>query len=118
MKAMIAALATAIVLVSAAWAGSAQTNKTTFVPACPHPTYAPDGNFAPLFCVIDNPLALRNFASAGRRTFALGGTRHPDKSPQHSSRTTNTQRSRSYARHTDSQLGGIIGASACRLWPR
>jgi hypothetical protein len=31
----------------------------------------------PLFCVIDNPLALRYFAHLGRHTFALG----PDASP-------------------------------------
>jgi hypothetical protein len=48
-----------------------------FAPACPRPTFGADGNAGPLFCVIDNPFALRYFAKIGRRTFALG----PDASP-------------------------------------
>lgn len=61
--------------------GAAQvpsTNSAQFLPPCPHTEYGVDGNMSPLFCVIDNPLALRYFASMGRHTFALG----PDATPE------------------------------------
>jgi hypothetical protein len=47
------------------------------VPPCPHAGFGADGNMGPLFCVIDNPVALRYFAPMGKRTFALG----PDATP-------------------------------------
>lgn len=47
------------------------------VPPCPHPSYGANGNMGPLFCVIDNPLALQYFAPMAKRTFALG----PDATP-------------------------------------
>jgi len=53
------------------------TPDSQLVPPCPHVSYGADGNMGPLFCVVDNPLALRYFASIGRHTFALG----PDASP-------------------------------------
>lgn len=49
----------------------------TLVPSCPHASYGADGNMGPLFCVIDNPIAVRYFAPMAKRTFALG----PDASP-------------------------------------
>ncbi len=41
-------------------------------PPCPQPHYYADGNVGPLFCVIDNPVALRFYTPLGKRTFALG----------------------------------------------
>lgn len=77
MKTTVAALATA--LVTSAWAAHRVVrSEEAVVPQCPQPTYNADGNMSPLFCVIDNPLALRHYASTGRRTFALGR----DASPQ------------------------------------
>lgn len=77
-KTIIASLAVALICITSAWAArSAVRSKEVFVPRCPQPTYNADGNLSPLFCVIDNPLALRHYAPLGRRTFALG----PNASP-------------------------------------
>jgi hypothetical protein len=46
-------------------------------PPCPPPSYGADGNMGPIFCVIDNPVALRYFAPMAKHTFALG----PDADP-------------------------------------
>jgi hypothetical protein len=43
-----------------------------FVPACAQATYGADGNMGPLFCVVDNPAALKTFAPMAQHTFALG----------------------------------------------
>lgn len=51
----------------------------TLVPSCPQAHYFADGNVGPLFCVIDNPLALRFYASVGKRTFALGPNADPEQ---------------------------------------
>jgi len=51
---------------------------SAFVPACPRPSYSADGNVWPIFCKIDNPLALRFYESLAPRVFALG----PAASPQ------------------------------------
>jgi hypothetical protein len=48
-----------------------------FVPACPHPTYSPDGNVTPLFCRIDNPVALRFYEKLAPKLFALGPNATP-----------------------------------------
>jgi len=48
-----------------------------FVPHCPQPRYAANGNFGPLFCLVDNPAAIKAFAPSARHTFALG----PDATP-------------------------------------
>ena len=50
---------------------------TSFVPACPHPSYGADGNFAPLFCRVDNPLAIRYYGSFVWRLMALGPNADP-----------------------------------------
>ena len=48
------------------------------VPACPAPTYTADGNLSPLFCRVDNPLALRFYGSLGLRDLlALGRDASP-----------------------------------------
>jgi hypothetical protein len=44
----------------------------TLAPSCPQTSYGADGNVGPLFCVIDNPVAVRYFAPMAKRTFALG----------------------------------------------
>jgi hypothetical protein len=49
----------------------------TLTPACPQPRYGADGNMGPLFCVVDNPAALKAFAPMAQHTFALG----PDATP-------------------------------------
>jgi hypothetical protein len=51
---------------------AANANTDTFVPPCPQARQSADGNMSPLFCVIDNPAALRFYAPLGRQTFALG----------------------------------------------
>jgi hypothetical protein len=56
---------------------AAAANGEPLVPPCQHAAYGADGNMGPLFCVIDNPVALRYFAPMAKRTFALG----PDAPP-------------------------------------
>lgn len=48
-----------------------------FVPPCPRPSYSVDGNVGPLFCTIDDPLALAFYEKLAPHLFALG----PDASP-------------------------------------
>jgi hypothetical protein len=52
-------------------------NVEPLIPPCPQTRYAADGNIEPLFCVIDNPVALRHFAPMAKRTFALGPSASP-----------------------------------------
>jgi len=69
---------TASVTTIVKWHGSAFVAEAeTLVPSCPQPHYYADGNVGPLFCMIDNPIALRFYAPLGKRTFALG----PDADP-------------------------------------
>ena len=49
-----------------------------FVPACPRPVYSANGNVSPLFCQIDDPVALQFYERLAPRVFALG----PNASPQ------------------------------------
>ena len=49
-----------------------------FVPACPRPVYSANGNVSPLFCQIDNPVALQFYERLAPRVFALG----PNATPQ------------------------------------
>lgn len=49
-----------------------------FVPACPRPVYSANGNVSPLFCQIDNPVALAFYERLAPRLFALG----PGATPQ------------------------------------
>jgi len=49
-----------------------------FVPACPRAVYSANGNVSPLFCQIDNPVALTFYQRLAPRLFALG----PNASPQ------------------------------------
>ena len=79
MKAVVASLLTALICVSVGWAQDAggSAARAPFVPACPPPTYGHDGDMAPLFCVIDNPLALRYYGRDAPHLFALGPSATP-----------------------------------------
>jgi hypothetical protein len=66
------ALTIALITPSGVAGAAASTGSQAFVPPCAHASYAADGNMDPLFCVIDNPIALRYFAPMAKRTFALG----------------------------------------------
>ncbi len=57
--------------------GASSPHANTVAPSCPHASYGADGNMGPLFCVIDNPVALRYFAPMAKRTFALGPNAAP-----------------------------------------
>jgi hypothetical protein len=50
-----------------------------FVPACPRPVYSANGNVSPLFCQIDNPVALAFYQRLAPRLFALGPNATPDQ---------------------------------------
>ena len=58
---------------------AASTEAQALVPPCAHASYGADGNMGPLFCVIDNPIALRYFAPMAKRTFALGPNATPTR---------------------------------------
>lgn len=57
---------------------AASANAAVLIPPCRQAGYGADGNMGPLFCVVDNPVALRYFAPMARQTFALG----PDATPE------------------------------------
>jgi hypothetical protein len=80
MKAFGASCITALVLVTGAWAGHLSIGKsaTAPVPPCPQASYGVDGTMGPIFCVVDNPVALRYYGPMGKHLFALG----PNASPQ------------------------------------
>jgi len=42
------------------------------VPRCQQSRYGANGNMSPLFCIVDNPEALRYFSPMAKLTFALG----------------------------------------------
>jgi hypothetical protein len=50
-----------------------------FVPACAHPLYTADGNMTPLFCKIDNPLAVSFYRKIAPKVFALGANASPQR---------------------------------------
>jgi hypothetical protein len=50
-----------------------------FVPACPHAVYSANGNVSPLFCQIDNPVALTFYQRLAPRLFGLGPRATPDQ---------------------------------------
>lgn len=77
LKTVAAAVVTAAIVLLAVAPGGSAAGTPNPTPACPRPLYGADGTMGPLFCVIDNPLALRYYARVGRHTFALG----PDASP-------------------------------------
>lgn len=93
MKAALAtvlALAAGIVIGAAAMSlhqpGSAQAasaNKhvpaPSYVPACPRPVYSANGNVSPLFCQIDNPVALQFYERLAPRLFALNANATPQQ---------------------------------------
>jgi hypothetical protein len=60
---------------------SAAASRSTepFVPACPGPSYTTDGNITPLFCKIDNPVALHFYAPLSKHLFALGANATPEQ---------------------------------------
>jgi len=50
-----------------------------FTPPCPQVGYGADRNMDTLFCVVDNPVALRYFAPMAKRLFALGPNANPQQ---------------------------------------
>lgn len=78
-RTMLACVATAALVAGIAASGvfGARSVRTRVTPSCPHASYGADGDMSPLFCVIDNPVALQYFAKEGPHTFALG----PNASP-------------------------------------
>jgi hypothetical protein len=81
MKAIAASLATALILVGAAWAHglTAAREDAALQPPCAQAGYGADGDMSPLFCVVDNPVALRYFAPMGKHLFALGPNANPQQ---------------------------------------
>lgn len=77
-------MAAALTLLGALVAGCGSVRTVTvteaapLVPGCPHPTYTADGNLNPLYCRVDNPLALRFYSPLVDKLIALG----PDASPR------------------------------------
>jgi hypothetical protein len=56
---------------------AATSTESAIVPACPHISFAVDGTIGPLFCTIDNPVALRYYAAALKPLLALGPNTTP-----------------------------------------
>ena len=80
MKALASSVATALVLVGAGWAGGVSGTKTSpLTPPCPQARYGVDGTMGPVFCVVDNPVALHYYAPMGKHLFALGPNASPDQ---------------------------------------
>ena len=52
---------------------------TAYVPACPRPVYSANGNVNPLFCQIDNPVALKFYERLAPRLFELGARATPQQ---------------------------------------
>ena len=80
LRTIMACAGTAVVVLTIAAGGvfgAQATGGSRFTPACPHASYDADGTMGPVFCVIDNPVALRYYASAGRHTLALGPNATP-----------------------------------------
>jgi hypothetical protein len=44
----------------------------SFEPKCPHTAYGADGTIAPIFCTIDDPVALNYYARALKPLLVLG----------------------------------------------
>ena len=77
LKTVAACIATAAIMLLLVAPGGSAAGRSAPAPACPRPQYGADGTMGPLFCVIDNPLALRYYAKVGGHTLALG----PDTPP-------------------------------------
>jgi hypothetical protein len=77
MKALAAALATCLALTAAAAAG--RLSAPAYRPPCPHASYGADGNMAPIFCMVDNPLALHYYGRMAKHLFALGPNANPQQ---------------------------------------
>ena len=73
----VTALAAWAVTASGGGAAGGAAHGVLFVPSCPHASFGADGNMGPLFCVIDDPAALRYFGAMGRRTLAVGPSASP-----------------------------------------
>jgi hypothetical protein len=58
--------------------GKKHAPAASYVPACPRPVYSANGNVSPLFCQIDNPVALQFYQRLAPRLFAL----NPNATPQ------------------------------------
>jgi hypothetical protein len=56
---------------------AAAATAPVFVPACPHLAYGADGTIGPLLCTIDNPVALKYYATALKPLLALGPNANP-----------------------------------------
>jgi hypothetical protein len=50
----------------------------SYSPPCPQASYGVDGTMGPIFCVVDNPVALRYYAKGGSHLLSLG----PNATPQ------------------------------------
>jgi len=75
-KTLLAVAVTALVTAGGAFALS---QAAPAVPPCPHPSYGADGNMGPLFCMIDDPVALRYFAPMAKHTFSLTPSATPEQ---------------------------------------
>ena len=78
--AVLGAAATSVGQSTQATAVINRADSSSFVPECPHPTYSPDGNVTPLFCKIDNPVALRFYRPIAPKLFRSARTQHRTKS--------------------------------------
>jgi len=57
----------------------AAADPQSVLPQCPQIRYGANGNVQPLFCVVDNPAALKALAQAGKETFSLGTDATPNE---------------------------------------
>jgi hypothetical protein len=77
---VLAAAAGGYVLRVETTSASASSSATaSSVPSCPHVSYGADGNIAPLFGRIDNPLAIHYYGSVEQKLLALGPSATPDE---------------------------------------
>ena len=80
LRAAAASLVTALIFVGAGWAtGVTRVGAHALRPSCPQARYGVDGTMGPVFCVVDNPVALNYYAKFGRHLFALGPNASPDQ---------------------------------------
>jgi hypothetical protein len=83
MKAAVASLATALVLIGGAWAHGVSLSETASLsPPCPQAHYGADGTMGPVFCVVDNPLALHYYGPTAKHLFTLGPNASPGQVEQ------------------------------------
>lgn len=80
LRAAAASLVIALILVGAGWAaGVTNVGAHALQPSCPQARYGVDGTMGPVFCVVDNPVALSYYAKLGKHLFALGPSASPDQ---------------------------------------